>query len=121
MLSADKVESASLLLLPIIKNFWNKKGNLFVCTNYKGITLLSMVNKVIAHILHNRISAALSPEFRKGQAGFRLNHSLVDHINIIRIIIEQSLEMRTPLYFTCLDFQKAFDTLSHNAIWTSLM
>lgn len=136
MLSADPGISASLLL-PIIENFWNvgelpsdlkegliinvpKKGNLSDCSNYRGITLLSMVNKVIAHILNKRISIALSPELRKEQAGFRPNHSCVDHINTLRIIIEQSIEMRTPLYLTFIDFQKAFDTLSHNAIWTSL-
>ena len=41
-------------------------------------------------------------------------------MNSLRIIIEQSVEWRTPLYCIFIDFSRAFDTLHHEAIWTAL-
>ena len=42
------------------------------------------------------------------------------HINIHWIIVEQSVEFRSPLQLVFIDFQQAFDTLAHNAIWQAL-
>jgi hypothetical protein len=54
------------------------------------------------------------------QAGFRPNKSCTDHIKTLRIIIERSVEFRSPLQLLFKDFQQAFDTLAHDAIWTAL-
>lgn len=59
-------------------------------------------------------------DIRSEQAGFRPNKSCVDHINSLRIIVEQSVEWRSPLYLVFIDFEKAFDTLKHSAIWSTL-
>lgn len=45
----------------------------------------------------------------------------MDQINTLRIIIEQSQEYRSPLYLTFVDFERAFDTLLHSAIWNTLL
>lgn len=90
------------------------------CENWRGITLLSMVNKVIAHIITNRVASALEPDLRPHQAGFRPHRSCVDHINSLRVIVEQSAEWRSPLYLLFIDFEKAFDTLDHKTIWNAL-
>lgn len=136
LLKIDATTSAHLLT-PIINQFWctellpeeisegviinlPKKGDLTARTNWRGITLLSMINKVIAHIINKRLSTSLLPELRKEQAGFRAHKSCVDHINSLRVIIEQSVEWRSPLYLTFIDFEKAFDTLNHSAIWSAL-
>lgn len=136
MLKADPQVSAQLIL-PLIEKFWQtecldkelkegvifkipKKGNLSECGNWRGITLLSMVNKVIAHIITNRLVSALEPELRPQQAGFRPHRSCVDHVNSLRIIVEQSVEWRSPLYLVFIDFEKAFDTLDHTTIWNAL-
>jgi hypothetical protein len=59
-------------------------------------------------------------KMRPEQAGFRTSKSCADHINILRIIIEQSIEFRSPLQVDFIDFQQAFDTLKHKAIWKAL-
>ena len=97
-----------------------KKGDLSQCTNWRGITLLNTINKILAIIIHQRISTALEPVLRKEQAGFRYGRSCVDHINRLRIIIEQSVEFQSPLYLLFVDFERAFDTLCHNRMWTIL-
>ncbi|GFS10737.1 endonuclease-reverse transcriptase [Elysia marginata] len=48
-----------------------KKGNLSDCNNWRGITLLSIPNKVLAKIVIGRISGAIDRKLREEQAGFR--------------------------------------------------
>lgn len=35
-------------------------------------------------------------------------------------IVKQSNEFRFPLYVCFVDFERAFDTLNHSAIWSAL-
>jgi hypothetical protein len=97
-----------------------KKGDLSVCSNWRGITLLNTINKILSIVIHERISIALEPTLRKEQAGFRPGRSCIDHINTLRVIIEQSEELQTPLYLLFVDFERAFDTLDHERMWTIL-
>uniref|UniRef100_A0A034VWX2 LINE-1 reverse transcriptase-like protein n=1 Tax=Bactrocera dorsalis TaxID=27457 RepID=A0A034VWX2_BACDO len=137
LLKADP-QTTARILFPLLKDIWTsekipdelkegvitllpKKGNLSECKNWRGITLLSMVNKIIAHIIHKRLSDSLMHGLRKEQAGFRPHCSCVDHINTLRVIVEQSAKWRTPLYLCFIDFEKAFDTLKHDAIWRALV
>jgi len=62
----------------------------------------------------------MEPKMRPEQAGFRPNKSCADHINTLRIIVEESIEFRSPLQLVFIDFQQAFDTLEHEAIWKAL-
>ena len=48
-----------------------KKGNQSLCTNWRGITLLSITSKVFSRVILNRISTALDPILRKEPAEFR--------------------------------------------------
>ena len=57
---------------------------------------------------------------KKEQAGFRANRSCIDHIITLRIIIEQSMEWKTGLHVTFIDFEKAFDWLNRVKIWKIL-
>ena len=57
---------------------------------------------------------------RPEQAGFQPNKSCADHINTLQIIVEQSTEFRSPLQLVFIDFQQAFNTLEHEAIWKAL-
>ena len=48
-----------------------KKGNLKECRNWRGITLLSAVSKVMGRIVIDRIGTGEESKLRKEQAGFR--------------------------------------------------
>lgn len=97
-----------------------KKGNLAHCSNWRGITLLNTVNKIVSSILHKRLSSVLDPTLRREQAGFRPGRSCTDHINTLRIIVEQANEWQAPIYLLFVDFEKAFDSLDRRAMWTAL-
>jgi hypothetical protein len=97
-----------------------KKGDLSSCSNYRGITLLSIPSKVFNRVLLNRIKNAVDPMLRDQQAGFRTNRSCTDQIATLRIILEQSLEWNSPLYVNFVDYEKAFDSLDRQTLWRLL-
>lgn len=124
-------------LMPILNHIWEtntipndwkkgtvvtipKKGDLSLCRNWRGITLLNTVNKVLALLILDRITPYAETILRKEQAGFRPNRSCSDHTTTLRILIEQSLEYNSSLYLLFVDFERAFDTVSRDAIWASL-
>jgi len=125
------------LLEPLIKTTWElehfpdewkngyifklpKKGDLSNCKNWRGIMLLNTINKLVTIILYQQLIAKLEPLLRKKQAGFRPHRSCTDHINTMRIVVEQSLEYCSPLYMIFVDFERAFDSLKHSLIWQTL-
>ena len=94
-----------------------KKGDLSLCKNYRGIMLLSTVGKVLNCIILERLREAVDEILRDNQARFRQSRSTSDQIATLRIIVEQSLEWRTPLYLKFIDYEKAFDSLDRNTLW----
>jgi len=125
------------ILEPLLKKVWNsgqipsdckqgliiklpKKGDLTECRNWRGVTLLNIIGKILSTIVHNRLKEELESKMRPEQAGFRSNKACADHINTLRIIVEQSIEFRSPLRLVFIDFQQAFDTLARDAIWLAL-
>ena len=55
----------------IILPFWKNKGNKEVCSNHRGITLLSIPGKLFAMILLERIRPTFHNHHRSEQAGFK--------------------------------------------------
>ena len=80
--------------------------------------MLSIPGKVLSRIILERLKTALDKTLREEQAGFRQDISCTDHIATMRIIIEQSLEWQSPLYTVFVDFQKAFDSVDRDVIWS---
>ena len=109
----DEWKEGYLIKLP-------KKGDLSNCSNYRGITLLSVPGKVFSRILLNRIKDAVDPLLRDQQAGFRKNRSCTDQIATLRIILEQSQEWNSSLYINFLDYEKAFDSVDRGTLWMLL-
>ena len=48
-----------------------KKGNIKDCKNWRGITLLSVVGKILCNIIIDRIRNGVDCRLRKEQAGYR--------------------------------------------------
>lgn len=69
-----------------------KKGDTANCDYWQGITLLSVPSKVFTRVLLSRIKEHVNLRLRKEQAGFWRNHSCIDQINTLWIIIEQCIE-----------------------------
>jgi len=94
-----------------------KKGNLKECKNWRGITLLSVVSKVMGRIVIDRIRTGVESKLRKEQASFRPGRGTTEQIFLLRNIIEQSIEWQSSLYVNFIDFEKAFDSVHRDSLW----
>ena len=94
-----------------------KKVDSRECKNYRGISLMSVVGKILKRIILLRLQGAVNATLRDQQAGFRKDRSCIDQIATIRIIIEQSIEWNTSLFFNFVEFEKAFDSLDRSVLW----
>ena len=71
-----------------------KKGDQRLCNNYRPITLLDVMYKIFAILLHNRIYTVVEHKIGEYQMGFRPNRSTIDNIFVIRQIYEKFHEYR---------------------------
>lgn len=62
------------------------------------------------------IAHALDTSMHQEQAGCQPLRSCASQINTLRIIIEQSRELRSSLYIVFVDFLKAIDKIKNSAI-----
>ncbi|KAG0714238.1 hypothetical protein GWK47_001654 [Chionoecetes opilio] len=67
------------------------KGDRQDCNNYRGITLLSVPGKVLAHLLLTRIRSHLLKHQRPQQSGFTPGKSTTDRILALRVLVERRL------------------------------
>ena len=56
----------------------------------------------------------------KGQAGFIRNHSTMNHLFTLRIIVEECHNNKSGLFCCFVDFRKSFDTMPRNNLWNRL-
>ena len=98
----------------------HKKGDMKDLKNYRPISLLSVVYKVLTKVIANRISATLDFSQPNEQAGFRKGYSTMDHIHTINQVIEKCAEYNQPLYIAFIDYEKAFDSVETSAVIQAL-
>ena len=60
-------------------------------------------------------------EIADKQAGFRQGRGTRDQITNLRILIHKARERQQPLYMCFVDFKKAFDLISHDKLWVTMM
>jgi hypothetical protein len=87
---------------------------------YRGITLLSVVGKIYASVLNNRVTEWIesSGVLVEEQAGFRKDRSTVDQLFILTEIIRNRRPNKT--YCCFLDIQKAYDRVWRDGLWEKL-
>ena len=94
-----------------------KNGNFMECGNWRGITLLPVVAKVLGKVIITRIRDTVDIRLRQEQAGFRRGRGTIEQIFIMRNIIEQVIERNANLYVCFVNFEKAFDSINRGILW----
>ena len=97
-----------------------KKGNAKECSNYRTIALISHASKGMFKILQARLQQYVNQELPDVQAGFRKGRGTRDQIANIRWIIKKAREYQKNIYFSFVDYAKAFDCVDHNKLWKIL-
>ena len=76
--------------------------------------------KVMLKILQARLQQYLNQELPDVQAGFRKVRGTRDQIANICWIMEKAREFQKNIYFSFIDYIKAFDCVDHNQLWNIL-
>ena len=74
----DKIKPKQLSILNIIPI--PKKGDLRLCSNYRGISITSLVAKTYNRMILNSIRPHLDCHLRKNQNGFRSGRTITSQI-----------------------------------------
>ena len=109
------VEWRNAVIVPV-----PKKGDLRVCDNWRGISLLDVIGKIFARIIQDRLTTLADEVLRESQCGFRRGRGCVDMIFVARQLIEKAIEHESDFYILFVDLKKAYDSVSRPALWLVL-
>lgn len=97
-----------------------KKGDNTNIANYRPISLLSHLYKLLTKILTNRLTNKLDFYQPVEQAGFRKEYGTNDHLQTVRTLIEKCTEYNVPLHLAFVDYEKAFDSVETWAVLNAM-
>ena len=97
----------------VIVTLYKNKGGNSDCSNYQGITLLSIAGKIFARVLLNRLVRIIAEDhLSETQCGFRANWETTDMVFVLRQLQEKCREQNKGLYVTFVDLTKLLHTVS---------
>ena len=78
-------QTSVIIIIPV-----HKKGDQRKCTNYRGISLISVPDKVYAKCLEKKCREIVEPKLTDAQCGVRPGRSTMDQIFALQKIFEKS-------------------------------
>ena len=78
--------------------------------NYRGITLLSQVLKLLERVLDARLRRTVEGDSWEEQQGFRKGRGTSDGIYVLRQMVEKRLELQGRMSLGFVELGNAFDT-----------
>ena len=101
----------------------HKKDDKIILGNYRPISLLSNIGKIIEKLMHKRLHQFLDKHniIHNLQFGFRFNHSTEHALISITEKIRDALDSGNIACGVFIDLKKAFDTVNHEILLKKLL
>ena len=90
-----------------------KKSKAQSCTEYRTISLMSHITKLLLKVIEQRIVKKIDNEVSRLQSGFRTGSGTREGIFNLRTVCEQAIDLRKDVYICFIDYTKAFDRVKH--------
>ncbi|XP_078460861.1 isoaspartyl peptidase/L-asparaginase isoform X1 [Lampetra planeri] len=97
-----------------------KKADCTDCNNYRGSSLLSVPENVLASIIQHRLARHVEERLAEPQCGFRKGRSCTDAIFSFRLLHQRCREFQQDLHLCFIDLVKVYDTISRPGLWVVL-
>ena len=101
---------------PVIFLLYKVKGELIECKNYRGISLLSVVEKIYAEILVDRVRIVTGDVIDDEQWGFRAGRGCIHQIFTLKQIDERAREKKSRVYVGFVHLEKAYDRVNRQVL-----
>ncbi len=110
-------------LIGVIVPLYKSKGDIQDINSYKGITLLSCMGKLFTSILNERLSKCSDAVniICETQAGFRHGYCTLNHIFLLKCVIDLLSWKKKKLFCLSVDYRKAFDMVWRGGSWHKLV
>ncbi|CAI7854640.1 unnamed protein product [Closterium sp. NIES-53] len=95
----------------------HKKGERDQLNNYRPITLLNLSYKVLARVIANRMKTVLHQVISPEQCGFLPGRWLSNAVALVADMIDAAKHGNEDWYMLLVNFQKDFDSLSHDFLF----
>ena len=86
-----------------------KKSKAMICTEFRTISLMSHVTKLLLKIIQQRIANKIEKEVSRLHSGLRPGIGTQEGIFNLRIMCERETDVQKDVYICFIDYAKAFD------------
>ena len=97
-----------------------KKGDRTVVSNYRPISLLSALSKILERIVYKRVYKHVDPLIPDRQSGFRRKDGTVLQLTRLVHSLAEGLENKSVIANCYFDLSKAFDRVWHEGLLAKL-
>ena len=104
------------IIIPIIKD---KRGDVTATSNYRPITISSVVSKIFEYFLLNKFSSFWSSDIL--QFGYKPATGCTNAIFLLRRVIQHFNDRSSNVYIASLDACKAFDRVNNFKLFSTLL
>ena len=97
-----------------------KKGKRTCVGNYRPVSILPVLSKVIERVIYNQVEAYSREYIYELQSGFRTSYSTDTCLLYLNEYIKNEIDKGNQVGMLLLDLQKAFDTVQHTILLRKL-
>ena len=93
-----------------------KTSNASECGEFRTLSLIAHIAKVILQIIKKRIGPVIERQLDDSQLGFRAKRGTIEAVTQLHILGERMMEKQKSLYVCFIDYTKAFDRIKHHKL-----